>query len=103
MMRAASVVCDVVMLQQLLEFLGIIAWAIVTPNHMCGSPNSVTIVAISAQTTAEVELANFLTRKYFENTSATIRKSILFQIEDICCQSVPWKWWKFLSDSSDGL
>ena len=42
---------------------------------MCGSPNSVTMVAISAQTAADVELANFLTRKYFENTSATIRKS----------------------------
>ena len=44
---------------------------------MCGSPNSVIMVAISAQTAADVELANLLTRKYFENTSATIRKSIL--------------------------
>ena len=79
MMRAASVVCDVVTLQQLLEFLGIIAWAIVTPYNTSKNNNSVKIVAISAQTVAEVELANFLTRKYFENTSATIRKSILFQ------------------------
>ena len=78
MMWAASLVCDVVTLQQLLEFFGIIAWAIVT-LIMYGSPNSVTIVAISAQTAADVELANFLTKKYFENTSATIRKSILFQ------------------------
>ena len=37
------------------------------------------LVANSAQTGADVELANFLTRKYFENTSATMRKSILFQ------------------------
>ena len=37
------------------------------------------MVAISAQTAADEELANFLTRKYFENTSATMRKSILFQ------------------------
>ena len=48
---------------------------------MWGSPNSVTMVAISAQTDADEELANFLTRKYFENTSATIRKSILFQLK----------------------
>ena len=46
---------------------------------MRGMPNSVTIVASSAQTAADVEFANFLTRNYFENTSATIRKSILFQ------------------------
>ena len=46
---------------------------------MWGRPNSVTMVAISAHTAADVELANFLTRKYFENTSATMRKSILFQ------------------------
>ena len=78
MMRAAGVVCDVVMLQHLLEFLGIVAWFMVTPDRM-GRPSSVTMVAISAQTAADVELANFLTRKYFENTSATIRKSILFQ------------------------
>ena len=77
-MWAAGVVCDVVMLQQLLELFGIIAWAIVT-LIMCGSPNSVTMVAISAQTAAGVELANFLTKKYLEKTSATIRKSILFQ------------------------
>ena len=37
---------------------------------MWGSPNSVTMVAISAQTAADKELANFLTRKYFENTVA---------------------------------
>ena len=46
---------------------------------MWGRPNSVTMVAISAQTAADEELANFLTRKYFENTSATMRKSIVFQ------------------------
>ena len=46
---------------------------------MWGKPNSVTMVASSAQTAADVELANFLTRKYFENTSVTMRKSILFQ------------------------
>ena len=46
---------------------------------MWGRPNSVTIVASSAQTAADVEFAYFLTRMYFENTSATIRKSILFQ------------------------
>ena len=46
---------------------------------MWGRPNSVMMVASSAQMAADVELANFLTRKYFENTSATIRKSILFQ------------------------
>ena len=44
-----------------------------------GRPNSVKMEAISAQTAADVELANFLTRKYFENTLATMRKSILFQ------------------------
>ena len=33
-MWAAGVVCDVVMLQHLLELLGIVAWSIVTPNHM---------------------------------------------------------------------
>ena len=44
---------------------------------MWGRPNSVTMVAISAQTAADEELANFLTRKYFENTSVTMR--ILFQ------------------------
>ena len=78
MMWAAGVVCDVVTLQQLLELFGIVAWAIVTPI-MWGSPDSVTMVAISAQTAADVELANFLTKKYLEKTSATIRKSILFQ------------------------
>ena len=71
-MRAAGVVCDVVTLQKLLEFLGIVAWSIVTPDD-------VAMVAISTQTTADEELANFLTRKYFENTSVTMRKSILFQ------------------------
>ena len=44
---------------------------------MWGRPNSVTMVASSAQMATDVELANFLTRKYFEKTSATIRKSIL--------------------------
>ena len=33
-MWAASLECDVVMLQQLLELFGIIAWAIVTPNNV---------------------------------------------------------------------
>ena len=46
---------------------------------MWGRPNSVTIMDSSAQTAADVEFANFLTRKYFEKTSATIRKCILFQ------------------------
>ena len=46
---------------------------------MWGGPNSVTIMDSSAQTVADVEFANFLTRKYFKKTSATIRKSILFQ------------------------
>ena len=78
MVRAAGVVCDVVTLQKLLEFLGIVAWSIVT-SDMWGKPNSVTMVASSAQTAADVELAIFLTRNYFENTSTTMRKSILFQ------------------------
>ena len=34
MMRAAGLVCDVVSLQKLLEFLGIIAWAIVAPDDV---------------------------------------------------------------------
>ena len=34
MVRATGVVCDVVMLQKLLEFLGIIAWSIVTPDDV---------------------------------------------------------------------
>ena len=34
---------------------------------MWGRPNSVTMVA-TAQMAADVELANFLTRKYFEKT-----------------------------------
>ena len=46
---------------------------------MWGKPNSVAMVASSAQMAADVELANFLTGKYFENTSATMRKSILYQ------------------------
>ena len=46
---------------------------------MWGKPNSVTMVASSAQMAADVGLASFLTRKYFENTPVTIRKSILFQ------------------------
>ena len=78
MVRAAGLVCDVISLQKLLELLGIVAWAIVTPDNV-GRPNSVNMVASSARTAADVELVNFLTRKYFENTSATIRKSILFQ------------------------
>ena len=78
MVRAAGVVCDVVMLQKLLEFLGIVAWSIVISDDV-GKPNSVTMVAISGQSAADVELAYFLTRKYFENTSVTMRKFILFQ------------------------
>ena len=78
MVRAAGLVCDVVSLQKLLELLGIIAGATAL-LMMWGRPNSVTMVASSAQMAADVELANFLTRKYFEKTSATIRKSILFQ------------------------
>ena len=46
---------------------------------MWGRPNSVTILDSSVQMAAEVEFGNFLTMMYFENTSATIRKSILFQ------------------------
>ena len=34
MVRAAGVVCDVVTLQKLLEFLGIVAWSIVTPDDV---------------------------------------------------------------------
>ena len=71
-------VYDVVMLQKLLDFLGIAAWSM-SLLMMWGKPNSVTMVASSAQTAADVELASFLTRKYFENTSVTMRKSILFQ------------------------
>ena len=59
---------------QLLEFLGIVSLLI-----MWGRPNSVTMMAISAQTAADEELANFLAGRYFENTSVTIRKSILFK------------------------
>ena len=77
-MWAAGLVCDVVTLQHLLEFHGIVAWSIVTP-YQWGRPSSVTMVAISAQTAAEEEFVNFLTRKYLENTSATIRKSMRFQ------------------------
>ena len=33
-MRAAGLVCDVVSLQKLLEFLGIVAWSIVTPDDV---------------------------------------------------------------------
>ena len=47
-MWAASLVCDVVTLQHLLEFLGIVAWAIVLLITW-GRPSSVTMVAISAQ------------------------------------------------------
>ena len=78
MIWADGLVCDVVSLQKLLELLGIVAWAIITPDNV-GRPNSVTILDSSAQMAADVEFANFLTRKYFEKTSATIRKSILFQ------------------------
>ena len=46
---------------------------------MWGKAHSVTMVASSAQMAADEELASFLTRKYFKNTSATMRKSILFQ------------------------
>ena len=45
---------------------------------MWGRPNSVTIMDSSAQMAADVEFANFLTRKYFEKTSAIIRKSTGF-------------------------
>ena len=34
MVRAAGVVCDVVALQKLLEFLGIVAWSIVTSDDV---------------------------------------------------------------------
>ena len=37
------------------------------------------MVAISAQTAAEEEFVSFLIRKYLENTSATMRKSMRFQ------------------------
>ena len=46
---------------------------------MWGRPNSVTMIDSSMHTTAEVEFGNCLTMMYFENTSTTIRKSILFQ------------------------
>ena len=46
---------------------------------MWGGPNSVTIIDSSVQTAADVEFGNFLTMMYFEKTSATIRKSIIFQ------------------------
>ena len=46
---------------------------------MWGRTNSVTIIDSSMHMAAEVEFGNFLTMIYFENTSATIRKSILFQ------------------------
>ena len=45
---------------------------------MWGRPNCVTIIDNSAQMAADVEFGNFLTRKYFEKTSAATRKSILF-------------------------
>ena len=69
---------------------------------MWGKPNSVTMVASSAQMAADVELASFLTRKYFENTSATMRKYSL-PVEYISCQCVPWERWKFLGGSNDWL
>ena len=52
---------------------------------MWGEPNSVTIVANSAQTAADVELASFLL------------------VEHICCHCVPWERWKFLSGTDDWL
>ena len=48
---------------------------------MWGKPNSVTMVASSAQIAADVELVSFLTRKYFENMSVTMRKS---QYRNVC-------------------
>ena len=78
MVWAAGLVCDVVSLQKLLELLGIVAWTIITSDNV-EQANSVTIIYSSAQMAADVEFGNFLTRKYFEKTSATIRKSILFQ------------------------
>ena len=70
---------------------------------MWGRPNSVTIIDSSAQMAADVEFANFLTRKYFEKTSATLRKSMLFPIEHICLQCVPWERRKLLSSAYDWL
>ena len=102
-MRAAGVVCDVVTLQKLLEFLQNCSMGPLSLLMMWGRPNSVTMVAISAQTAADEELANFLTRKYFGEYISDYEKVHSLPVEDICCQCVPWKRWKFLSGSNDGL
>ena len=70
---------------------------------MWGRHYSVTIIDSSMHTTAEVEFGNFLTMMYFENTFATIRRSILFQIEQICCQCVPWERGQFLGSAYEWL
>ena len=44
---------------------------------MWGRPNYIIIIDSSMHTAAEVELGNFLTMMYFENTSTTIRESII--------------------------
>ena len=78
MVWATGLVCDAVTLQKLLELFEIVAWTIVTSDYV-GRPNSVTIIDSSTHMAAEVEFGNFFTMMYFENTSTTIRKSILFQ------------------------
>ena len=57
---------------------------------MWGRPNSVTIIDNSMHTAAEVEFGNFLTMMYFENTSATIRKSI--QVVPMIGCDFPYSW-----------
>ena len=61
---------------------------------MWGRPNSVTIIDSSVHMAAEVEFGNFLTIMYFENTSATIRKS---------CQCVPRERGQFLGSAYEWL
>ena len=78
MVWAACLVQNSVTLQEFLELLGTIAWIIVTLDYM-RQTNSVTIIDNSMHMAVEVELGNILTRMYLEKTSATIRKSILFQ------------------------
>ena len=67
---------DAETLQKFLKLSGIIAWTIVTPD-LRGKLNSEIITESAMHMAVDVEFGNFLTKMYFENTSATNRKSIL--------------------------
>ena len=77
MIWAACVVCDAVMLQELLELFGIVAWTVVT-SDLWGKPYSVTIIDSSLHTAAEVELGNFLTKMYLKIIILQLSKSPSF-------------------------